>query len=116
MLDLKETRRRVQESSRSVLLISEKLRDAYGQIERQKAQISDLEALLKELLEALENQRSEFFLENGERPSPAEVKISVQNMREILGENGRTREVPQDQKTPTGLPAFKRLAGSVSAS
>jgi len=102
MLDLKETRRRVQESSRSVLLISEKLRDAYGQIERQKAQISDLEALLNELLEALENQRSEFFLENGERPSPTEVKISVQNMREILGENGRIQEVPQDQKTPTG--------------
>ncbi len=79
MLNLTEAKQRVEESTHSIRTISDKLRAANEEIEKQKEDLADmtrrnseLDAILEQLLEALEGQRSEFLLDNDERPSSSQ--------------------------------------------
>ncbi len=119
MLDLTEAKQRVEESTLSIRTISDKLRAANEEIEKQKEDLADmtrrnseLDAILEQLLEALEGQRSEFLLDNDERPSsgkPTETLMPMAESSDITEDT--SRQMVEDDSSPK----FEKPAGSGSA-
>jgi len=119
MLDLAETKRRVEKSSRSIVTVSVKLRDAYEEIEKQRQDLtdikrrnSDLESLLNQLLDTLEKQLSEFLLEKYQG-SP------LDDLSQALGDAIESPEPDEqaDRKYPAtdkddDLPRFRKAVTS----
>lgn len=119
MLDLTEAKRRVEASSRVVVTMSGKLRDAYEEIERQrqdlaemKRQNAELESLLNQLLDAVESQKAQFVPEeNRESPldtlSEALVDVSETSDDDDWSDLDRG-EVDEKDK----MPRFKKILTS----
>jgi len=118
MLDLAETKRRVEASSRSLATMSAKLREAYDEIESQRQVLADvtrrsseLESLLHQLLDAVESQRSEFVSdETAESPlnTLSEALIDVSESTD----DDDWSDLESGDSKGDGLPRFKKVMTS----
>ncbi len=122
MLNLTEAKQRVEESTLSIKTISDKLRAANEAIEKQKEDLADmtrrtseLEAILEQLLETLEGQKSEFLLDNDERPSSSQQTEALMALMPRAESLDITEETSRQMGQEDSLPKFKKPAWSGSA-
>jgi hypothetical protein len=119
MLDLTETKRRVEASSRVVVTMSAKLRDAYEEIERQRQDLADmkrrnadLESLLNQLLDAVESQKAQFVPEEDRGVALDTLSEALVDVSES-SEDGDWSDLDSDEADERDkLPRFKRILTS----